>query len=286
MAESGPASQYPPPPEDEIDLADLAAVLYRRRWLIVGGTVLVTLLALIYTLLSPERYEVKSFLSVGKVEGEPIEDPKTVSSLMSSYAQTLAEKRNSGDQKLGFSAEQDLQIDPQGGGIIRLSLSQAPKRETTTEFLNQVSQYVIDQHENDIRRQEKSLKQEIQSLKAEIAELENRKEELNTRIEKATGGPDGGGTPDDISVSVLNNLLQGVRADLESRQLELSNKEDQLAALRPTEVMLEPTYSENPVQPNLRLNVALGFVLGGFLSVFAAFLWEFWVNNRDRIRGG
>ncbi len=270
-----------PPPEDEIDLADLAAVLYRRRWLIVGGTVLVTLLALIYTLLLPARYEVKSFLAVGKANGGLIAKPDAVASQMTSFAQALAERRNQGDQELGFSAEGHFAANAKGGGIIRVSISEAPKRETTTRFMDRVAQYVVEDHAQEIERQRQSLKQEIQTVKAEIADLEERKKKLDGRVENLTGSQ----SPEDASLSVLTSILKGVRADLESHKLKLDKLETELASIRPTEVMLEPTYSKGPVTPNLRLNVALGLVLGGFLSVFAAFLWEFWVNNRDRIRG-
>lgn len=49
--------------EDEIDLLELATVLWARKWLIVGITSIVILLAIVYLVITPKVYEAKVLIS-------------------------------------------------------------------------------------------------------------------------------------------------------------------------------------------------------------------------------
>ncbi|MFC1666044.1 Wzz/FepE/Etk N-terminal domain-containing protein [Pseudomonadota bacterium] len=59
---------------DQVHLADFAAVIYRRRWLIVGGTLLGILLALTGRLLAPQKYEYRSIIEIGRLHNQHVED--------------------------------------------------------------------------------------------------------------------------------------------------------------------------------------------------------------------
>jgi len=50
------------PAEDEISLIDLWRVLANRKWVIVGVTVTITLVAMVYALLQPRTYQAEAFL--------------------------------------------------------------------------------------------------------------------------------------------------------------------------------------------------------------------------------
>jgi len=63
-------------PSDEIELMDLLAVLWRREWLIIIGTLVCIISAGVATFIMPRIYEVSSSIEVGKVDNRFIEvDP-------------------------------------------------------------------------------------------------------------------------------------------------------------------------------------------------------------------
>jgi len=51
---------------DEIDLVQLVKVLIKRKWVIIGGTIIITLLTVIISLLLPKVYQSKGFLQMGR----------------------------------------------------------------------------------------------------------------------------------------------------------------------------------------------------------------------------
>jgi LPS O-antigen subunit length determinant protein (WzzB/FepE family) len=51
---------------DEIDLVQLVKVLIKRKWVIIGGTIIITLLAVIFSLLLPKVYQSEGFFQLGR----------------------------------------------------------------------------------------------------------------------------------------------------------------------------------------------------------------------------
>ncbi|MGD2088824.1 MAG: Wzz/FepE/Etk N-terminal domain-containing protein [Candidatus Aminicenantes bacterium] len=51
---------------DEIDLVQLVKVLIKRKWVIIGGTIIITLLAVIISLLLPKVYQSEGFFQLGR----------------------------------------------------------------------------------------------------------------------------------------------------------------------------------------------------------------------------
>ena len=106
---------------------------------------------------------------------------------------------------------------------------------------------------------------EIQRVRRYIDKLRNRLLWIPTKREK------------------LQVDLQKTSAQITTKQAELESQNSALQSINRTQVLLDPTISNNPTSPNLKLNLALSLVLGLFLAVFAAFVYEFWSNNRNRI---
>jgi LPS O-antigen subunit length determinant protein (WzzB/FepE family) len=50
---------------DEIDLVQLVKVLIKRKWIIIGGTIIITLLAILISALLPKVYKSEAFLQLG-----------------------------------------------------------------------------------------------------------------------------------------------------------------------------------------------------------------------------
>jgi uncharacterized protein involved in exopolysaccharide biosynthesis len=121
----------------------------------------------------------------------------------------------------------------------------------------------------------KQLDEEFQSkLDRDQAKLEDEK----AKLEEAK-----------INLKQLDSELKSKIADLKSKikdhNLKIDALQSRLKNMIVTSVIDKPEFSRNPVSPNRKMFFALGFVLGIFLGIFAAFLREFWVNNKSRLMG-
>jgi len=74
----------------------------------------------------------------------------------------------------------------------------------------------------------------------------------------------------------------GLQRELLSAEKEIDLLKSQLSMLSLIDVVVPPHASPSPVKPRKKLLWALGGVLGLFLGVFAAFMREFWVRNREK----
>jgi uncharacterized protein involved in exopolysaccharide biosynthesis len=401
-------SQDPRHQEDEIDLADLVAVLYRNRFLIVVATLLVTLAAVGYTLLQPKQFKATSFVEVGQtlVDGtyHNIEAPEAIKNRYKAEAQSLARsfEGNGQDNRPKFSPEKGLTVAaPENGNMLRIELT-ATEDSRALAFLQRVNQDLIKAHERvfsqkkaqihnrieqqklaiqrvdnqisekkrvfhlkkvdqknkvariqgeiaNLKTRQETLREQLDLLKQEKADLEKRIEETQAQYDQLkdskTAANQNASAQGAIGLMLFSNevlqvqryledlrtrslfkiperrakfqaelkelgtQIQNKKAELDQARVKLSQLdgelksaiedlnaekqehrltiqgfENQLANMITTQVTAEPAFSDKPVGPNLKLNAALGLVLGGFLSVFAAFLVEFWRANRNRIK--
>jgi|GEM_PF-3145508 len=178
--------------EDEIDLADLAAVLYRNRYLIFLGTLLVTLLAAGYTLLQSKLYEATTFLEIGRIQvdetAQNIEPPQAVKDRLRSSAFSIARSftGEGPNQSLRFSLEGDLSVNtPEGGNIVRVALT-APKGSVALPFLTELNRSVIEAHNRILSQSAEKLRNEIKSHELAIERTKNQigNKERQFEIEK------------------------------------------------------------------------------------------------------
>ncbi|MFP4616438.1 MAG: Wzz/FepE/Etk N-terminal domain-containing protein [Thiohalorhabdus sp.] len=270
--------------EDEIDLADLAGVLYRQRWLIFGGTAAVFLLALAFSLLQPAKYQVESYLRVGTVGEDHIADPESVAAQMKSLGRVVGEDVFQQDDR-EIDYETGWSVEAQGGGVIRARIPEAVRADAYAEFLEAVNQQVIEEHNTMLEERRSWVEEEAARVEATLEDLRERRSELADRMDQRLQG-DGAGPGGDQQLMALRDLYADVGTQISERESRLSELQAELSNLQPTKMLLAPRFSEDPVSPNTRLNLALGLVLGLFLSVFLAFLAEFWRNNRQRIVQG
>jgi uncharacterized protein involved in exopolysaccharide biosynthesis len=106
------------------------------------------------------------------------------------------------------------------------------------------------------------------SLEADIAENERQQAQIHSEIED------------------LNQKLKGLRIENKSNVAEaqqmVRQREARVASMVPTQVLVEPSRSLQPVGTSSMLIVALGGVLGLMLGVFAAFAAELAAAARAR----
>jgi capsular polysaccharide biosynthesis protein len=138
-------------PEEEIELIDLIRVVWKRRWLIIGGTLACALTALVVSLYWPKTYEGSVILEVGKIyttqpeRVELIEDPKNLEPLLKSDAVVGQLKDRIGSEKDTESLRRDIKIDTKSNPLVLISLRlRDPK--AIMNGLNFLAEWIINDH--------------------------------------------------------------------------------------------------------------------------------------------
>lgn len=182
-----------PPHEDEIDLAELAGVLFRRKWTIVVTTAAVLLLAFIYTVIQAPVYNANTLMELGQVLTEDgyhrVETPNEARNRLTSLAQAVANDMKDGSQEkqsLKFSVGNDFKVNaPEEGNIISLEV-ESPHDTSTLDFLNKTSKAfiadhnrILDQEKNQIKTQIKSKKIAKENVNIQLAKLKNKINKIN-----------------------------------------------------------------------------------------------------------
>lgn len=199
--------------ENEIYLADIVAVIYRRRWMILGGAVIGLLLALVAGLLETPKYEYSARIEIGRLysvqkeadgnlgralallqqQNGPatekygfryVEWPESVVDHLRATAFKVYDQMfvNKGRQP-GFSVQRDFKSsfehvnrELEDTTIVEADLK-APKDARAVEFLNATMQALIDEHE--------------QIMKAHIGRLERDVQRMRTRLETLADNQNG-----------------------------------------------------------------------------------------------
>lgn len=340
------------PAEDEIDLADLAAVLFRWKWVIIGLTLIFGCAAFGATSVMTEKYHAETVVQIGQV---PVPERQvgqikqgTINIEMKTREEAAAEKLRGFARQVfasppfegsaGFSLQKDLTVSASedGGGIVEIRL-EAPRSADPLDFLTRLNEKLIKDHEQMIHMDRASLNSRIKEIKNRIKEHQAKKSSFLKRLERLKKeesflkqeletvreqlsrlvqavnhtGADAAGEP--LETFLLGTELHRIQASqdqiyerlttqfLEKRQdlfLEagradsaIREKQNDLEILtlqkdsvNHTKVLVPPFLSKQPVSPNLGLNVILALMAGFFMSVFLAFLLEFWQRNKDRIK--
>ena len=108
-------------------------------------------------------------------------------------------------------------------------------------------------------------------------------EERNTLLRKE------GSAPDKLSLLIYANIIQQymayhnglnkqlseVKAEIEAKKSEIETSRIQKESIENMRFIQEPQASIYPIKPKKKLNIALAFVLGLFISVFLAFFIEY-----------
>ncbi|MFW6252079.1 MAG: Wzz/FepE/Etk N-terminal domain-containing protein [Halanaerobium sp.] len=128
-------------------------------------------------------------------------------------------------------------------------------------FEEDSNQYFKDKLEND--------REYISSLNSELDDLNSDLESNQDLIKESREN----GERETASLLIQeNSSLQSSRQEL---RREIEERESELEDFYPLEILDEPYLPENPISPNIKLNVAIAAVLAFMLAVFIVFFKEF-----------
>ncbi len=169
--------------EDEIDLADLFKVLFRRKWLIIGLTVLTTLLAMGAAATLPKKFNVSALMEIGTLaiennEVKMIASPHKTIAALKKYGRIVEAKMQNAPeaekQGLDFSTTDDVHIKSTKDGR-QLSIDiKTSKGSEAVSFINQVVDAVKNEHRQLISHKKKLIDQQIRQKKTSILEIDHK----------------------------------------------------------------------------------------------------------------
>ena len=201
-------------------------------------------------------------------------------------------------QAMSKTAERlDLQIQEINANTLKIRMQRDRITETEDENNLAMLMYsnIIQQNMDSAIRLEQLLNQlesnileQMQQYSAKQVEIKNRKSDLENIKEKQA-----------LDRLKAKKNLENSELDLEdlkksqTRELELSKNEikrqitvldSQMALLKPLTIVQNPMSSPGPVKPDKKKIIALATIMGIFFGIMAAFMVEYYVRNKDRLR--
>ncbi|MCF8026323.1 MAG: hypothetical protein K9K82_12650 [Desulfobacteraceae bacterium] len=284
---------------DEISLVDLWLVLARRKWVILGITVLCLALGLGYILMKPVEYEYTTgvklsrahtgavaenagMLFINSGETDLLEDPAETVALLNDVI--IPEQRKVFLENRG--SVPGIQVSTQEKKN-RLSLNTTAKPENAAlveRFQKAVAEALVKNHasllKNEIELRIKPFKKRAAALKQQIESLEENLQMVSNQEYEGEGN----GVQKLIDAQQKSELRQ----DLAEARLKLtevqSASEVVREASRPTRISFLADKSGESVGPSKSLVTGLSLVLGLMVGVFAVFFLEFLGHARAAAR--
>jgi LPS O-antigen subunit length determinant protein (WzzB/FepE family) len=352
---SGPSK---PPPRDEIELADVAKVIYRRRWMMVACIALVSVVAAVYSFTLPRVYEYRAVLEIGELPAYEypvvlemgklpvadrsrhfIESPENVASRIKQLARGGGTKNESDANTAGPDSTVIGNVavsTAEDTGLVDIVLRTSESVGSSHRLIKLLEKIVVDHDKlvedeiqvrtRDLEKAETELlwlEMEPKYVRQQISALDDRQRQVEAYLERAEGRREKlhdlqatlisqNPADDPVPVLLITTEIDNLERRVEELQRELSidiperrrilrgelHKLDlrfstarqgiteatqTLGEITPTRIVDVLTSAGEPASPNYLLNIALGLVLGAFLSLFLVFLVEFWVHNKHKI---
>ncbi|MFB6261645.1 MAG: Wzz/FepE/Etk N-terminal domain-containing protein, partial [Thiohalorhabdaceae bacterium] len=217
--------------EDEIDLADLAAVLYRNRYLIIAGTLLVALAAAGYSWLQPKKFQTTTFIEIGQnlVDGtyQNVESPAAIKNRYEAAASSLTRtfEGNGPEGDLLFSPKEDLTVEtPEEGNLLQAEIT-APKSAASVRFMEALNRDLVQAHDRIFSQEKANLKNQIERQKLAIQKVDNQisEKKRNFKVKKLNIGNKISRIKEEIN-KTLNNKVAETQRKYEIKRIQRQNK--------------------------------------------------------------
>ncbi|WP_081702808.1 Wzz/FepE/Etk N-terminal domain-containing protein [Desulfuromonas sp. TF] len=302
--------------EDEIELIDLFRIIWKRRNLIIFGTLIAVIAAAGIAFLLPKVYEVSAILEPGTrpisndkgqiVDEKNVVSPESlkVSILGGAYDQTIREKLNiPADKFPKFKV-----TTPQQTNLVKITIESSHPDEalvTLRELVAVVAAGIQEKLEvekgqvgNEIklaRIEEEGLAKRIELIETQIGETQGKIGALlNDRQKSMARNPS-----DAMSVLLYSNEIQNQQIylnDLQERLRELQttaegsgirleNLQLKMASIKSTRLAKSPGISPKHIRPKKPLIVALALIMSAMVMTMAAFFLEYLEQHRIILKG-
>jgi capsular polysaccharide biosynthesis protein len=266
--------------EHEVELIDYLNVVWKRKYLIIGGTLVTAVAALVLSLAMPKTYEVSRTLKIGRlpggihegkmIEGKLIETRDDVIARLNDHRilRTAMEKIHPGLTSTEMNSL--VSIGRETNPDVHYTV-QANDPEVGRQIADQLAEYIIKVHKPIFEIGLQIAKNYEAELEVDIRSLETGNRNLKRILEKKVKQPDF-----DTTAVVLLEATIGERA----RNFAVIRRELRMAYLSRvgsanTSVIAADAPSKYAVKPRVKLNVVLAVTVGLMMFTFVAFFMEY-----------
>ena len=298
------------PQENEIELIDIFRVLWKRRYLILLGTLLLTLGAAGISMVLPRVYEVSALVEPGI---RPFADAngQIVNELPVILPEALRETILSGAYDGAIQKKLDISTaiypgikvsTPKNSTFVSISIESTDPEQAKAildELLIQVNNDVqskLGNEKNKIENEiqlaqisDRSISEKIKLIEKQMMDTATKIQEMEKTRQKSISTR----SSDAMSVLLYSNEIQNQQIYLNNLQdslhslktatltsvVKMDNLRLKLGMIQSTKVIKPPTIPNHPVKPKRALIVALAGFLGLMGSMMLAFLLEYFERS-------
>ena len=298
--------------EDEIDLRELFQIIWNKKILIIFFTLFITIISGFYIHLKTSIYEVKSYIEIGFIDKEILEDSNSIEQklrVIFSMDDFNIELNNLENGIVSFikqikNVKNLLEIKTEAYSN-QVALT---KNKEVLNYLQNLYEPKIEQYKviinNDILNTKREINFIQEKMKSIYEKIVLNTDSLNNYIKEVnklnkTLESDKSSSSLIISIQLLNyqNLIANTQneiKDLELQIIELKTRTTQLnekieiLSFKKSEQNLsnmrligEYILNNNPIKPKKSLTITVSFISGFIVSIFLVFLLNF-INNSKK----
>lgn len=256
---------------EEINLADYLKVISKRKKLIFGFVLMVVILVLAFSFLTPKVYKIDTFLEMGAIGGQLLEKPEQlIAKINNDIYKTQVEEK---EFKISVT-------NPKNTNLIALEI-ESNRTQEAQNFLAKINNLILKDHQERIKVKKELIENDIERIGNNIAHLEKEKKNLEDKEKALEQLLPYQQLSQQLSGSLFMLLdvrekLAVKKQEIENSYLSINSLKISLEDIQPTKIIKDPTISKKPVKPKILFNVIIAVVLGSFLGVLLAFLKEWW----------
>ena len=263
--------------EEEIDLKDYLKIILKRKRLILGIGLTVTIITLLFSFFSPKVYEISTSIEIGKSFEEllPKNSIQEESNLLESPIQVKTKIEE--DVYKEIQEKFNLKVEnPKNTNLILIKI-ESKNPEKDKKILEELNKIILEDHQKKLETQINTLSKKEKNIKTKISSLNREKEAIEERVKILEAIPPQKRTlSEKFFLSESREKIEKKEQEINNLQEELLSLQKQIATLQPTKVLKEPTISKKPIKPNIILNTICALLLGLFGGIFFAFAKEWW----------
>jgi len=296
-------------PEDEIELIDILRVIWKWKYIIIGGTAVCTLAAVIISFYMQPIYQVSMVLKSGinkvDADGKPVylDSVENFQSLIEGELifKALNHSKNRNNRGVSFSREYKITAD-NNTNTLKI-LYESTDREEGIENLNYLSnklnekykkrlKYIQDNHEYELMIAKRQLEFSIDEEKfitSKLIDIQKKIDKYTQEIGPLNGSYESHSKSQNRLLnysSIIDNVANLKRKHAQAGwQIDFYNKE--IADLEIEKISKQaiivaqpPTASQYPIKPKKKLIVILAAFIGILMMVFLSFLFVFISKNK------
>jgi len=271
--------------DQEVHLIKYLKIVWRRRYIVLGGTLLCIILAAVVTYFLPKTYELEAQLEVGIIHEERLNNPIVVAAtinsegFLSKIRSQLGLKKTVKQLQKAVEAEPveiitraGRDLDPRRPRIVKIRV-RANSPERTLELARAVTDEILRRERQRFDDQQAYFKQQLVELDQKINELNKELAQMKKDYNRFALNPSVG-TPQIILYQKNVQEQESVIQAMSYSYWTIKTKSEAPLNAYPTRLIEDLVLPEKPISPVLSSNLLIAFSIGVVLSLIAAFTLE------------